>query len=351
MAQISSSITLNANQFPMKNIQIANVIGQVVACAELDSYDKNGKPVKKKPVTLIDAEGNELNVTLWGTYAEQFCEFLASTTDHGKIIAVIQFGMMKFWARKCVCKTGTFGTKLQHLLNCADAISAPEYKDTEDFRKRFLENQQADKSENTASCISIAEKNPPWIGKFPMSNIAELLDVGQIFAQPYIVTFINVWCYFCNCRKSEPSAQFKKKGGGMSDVEVVKRKLSSHPILSILSLKLLQNQLVPQLNGTAQNAKALFQASKQFNKNECHGVFLILWFLGSICNLGSRMKPPDNEATGKSVPEVTPLDLESQTTTPNTQENSMKRGADDEPGSESSNGNKQLVSVKVEKDP
>ena len=95
------------------------------------------------------------------------------------------------------------------------------------------------------------------------NHVLIILFIKKIFAQPYIVMFINVGCYFCNCQNSEPSVQFKKKGGGMSDVEVVKRKLSSHLILSILSLKLLQNQLVPQLNATAQNAKALFQASKQ----------------------------------------------------------------------------------------
>ncbi|GJU62278.1 hypothetical protein Tco_1244113, partial [Tanacetum coccineum] len=31
-----------------------DVIGQVVACDDLDNYDKNGKAGKKKPLTLID---------------------------------------------------------------------------------------------------------------------------------------------------------------------------------------------------------------------------------------------------------------------------------------------------------
>ena len=48
---------------------------------------------------------------------------------------------------------------------------------------RLLQNQQADKSENTASRISTAEKNSTmdeFVGKFPLRNIAELLDVGQV---------------------------------------------------------------------------------------------------------------------------------------------------------------------------
>ena len=33
-----------------------DVIGQVVACEDLDNYDKNGRAGKKKPITLIDPE-------------------------------------------------------------------------------------------------------------------------------------------------------------------------------------------------------------------------------------------------------------------------------------------------------
>ena len=33
-----------------------DVIGQVVACDDMDCYDKNGKSGKKKPLTLLDAE-------------------------------------------------------------------------------------------------------------------------------------------------------------------------------------------------------------------------------------------------------------------------------------------------------
>ena len=33
-----------------------DVIGHVVACDDLDNYDKNGRSGKKKPLTLADAE-------------------------------------------------------------------------------------------------------------------------------------------------------------------------------------------------------------------------------------------------------------------------------------------------------
>nr|GEZ16501.1 nucleic acid-binding, OB-fold protein [Tanacetum cinerariifolium] len=51
---------------------------------------------EKKPVTLIDDEGNEIKCTLWGDYAQQFNDFLNSCDDHGRIVLVLQFAMMKF---------------------------------------------------------------------------------------------------------------------------------------------------------------------------------------------------------------------------------------------------------------
>ncbi|GKC24429.1 replication protein A 70 kDa DNA-binding subunit B [Tanacetum coccineum] len=41
-----------------------DVVGQVVACKDLDNYDKNGKARKKKPLTLLDDEGNQIKCTL-----------------------------------------------------------------------------------------------------------------------------------------------------------------------------------------------------------------------------------------------------------------------------------------------
>ena len=41
--------------------------------------------------------GNELKCTLWGVYAQQFNDFLKTTVDHGKIMIVVQFAMMKAW--------------------------------------------------------------------------------------------------------------------------------------------------------------------------------------------------------------------------------------------------------------
>nr|GEX94289.1 replication protein A 70 kDa DNA-binding subunit B [Tanacetum cinerariifolium] len=71
-------------------------VGQVIACEDLDNYNKNGK-AGKKPVTLIDEEGNEIKCTLRGDYAQQFNDFLNSCDDHDKIVLVLQFAMMKFW--------------------------------------------------------------------------------------------------------------------------------------------------------------------------------------------------------------------------------------------------------------
>ncbi|PWA52480.1 Kinesin, motor domain-containing protein [Artemisia annua] len=69
--------------------------GQVIACDDLDCFDKNGKPGKKKPLTLLDAEGTEMRCTLWGAFVQQFSDFLQECDDHSNIIAVLHLAMMK----------------------------------------------------------------------------------------------------------------------------------------------------------------------------------------------------------------------------------------------------------------
>ncbi|GJZ25698.1 replication protein A 70 kDa DNA-binding subunit B, partial [Tanacetum coccineum] len=67
-------------------LTLEDVIGHVTACEDLDMYDKNGKSGKKKPLTLVDHEGNELQCTLWSAFAQQFNDFLNTCADHEKII-------------------------------------------------------------------------------------------------------------------------------------------------------------------------------------------------------------------------------------------------------------------------
>ncbi|GKE74817.1 replication protein A 70 kDa DNA-binding subunit B, partial [Tanacetum coccineum] len=45
-----------------------DVIAHVIACEDLDMYDKNAKSGKKKSLTLVDHEGSELQCTLWSAF-------------------------------------------------------------------------------------------------------------------------------------------------------------------------------------------------------------------------------------------------------------------------------------------
>ncbi|GKB05074.1 nucleic acid-binding, OB-fold protein [Tanacetum coccineum] len=67
---------------------------------DLDNYDKNGKTGKKKPLTLLDDEGNEINCIMWGDFAQQLTDFLNTCGDHGRINLVLQLAMMMFWDGK-----------------------------------------------------------------------------------------------------------------------------------------------------------------------------------------------------------------------------------------------------------
>ncbi|GJZ06892.1 replication protein A 70 kDa DNA-binding subunit B [Tanacetum coccineum] len=158
-----------------------DVVGQVIACEDLDNYDKNGKARKKKPPTLLNDEGNEINCTLWGDFAQQFNDFLNTCDDHDRIILVLQLAMMKFEDGKMCIQNGYWGTKL-YLFNGKECISADEFKEVEEFRQRLFAKQSNEQSENTATKISISSKNSTkdnFVHKHPMRNIAELLDVEQ----------------------------------------------------------------------------------------------------------------------------------------------------------------------------
>ncbi|GJT41602.1 replication protein A 70 kDa DNA-binding subunit B [Tanacetum coccineum] len=187
-----------------------DVIGQVVACDDLDNYDKNGKAGKKKPLTLIDVEGNELRCTLWGVFAEQFCDFLNACNDHGKIILVLQLAMMKFWDGKMCVQNGYNGSKL-FLHNGKESVINDDLNDIEEFRKSLVSKEGNENSENTISRISTASKHSTkddFVKKFPFRTIAELLDVEQGMASIIVGTIIAIheeegWWYIgCRtCRK------------------------------------------------------------------------------------------------------------------------------------------------------
>nr|GEV44474.1 hypothetical protein [Tanacetum cinerariifolium] len=105
-----------------------DVVRQVIACEDLDNYDKNGKTGKKKPPTLLDDEGNEIICTLWDDFAQLFNDFLNTCNDHGRIILVLLLAMMKFGDGKMCIQNGYWRTKL-YLFNGKECIQADEFKE------------------------------------------------------------------------------------------------------------------------------------------------------------------------------------------------------------------------------
>ncbi|PWA91999.1 nucleic acid-binding, OB-fold, Replication protein A, OB domain protein [Artemisia annua] len=224
----------------------ANVIGRVIACDDLDCYDKNGKAGKKKPITLIDAENIEMRCTLWGAFAQQFSDFLQKCDDHSNIIAVLNLAMMKMWDSKMGVQNGYNATRL-FLFNGKDEITASEFKDVEEFRQGNIEMrctlwgafaqqfsdflQKCDDhsniiavlnlammkmwdyemSENTANRISTASRNSTkedFTTSATMRHIVELLDVPQgnpsvIVGTVYAINEEEGWWYLgCGkCKK------------------------------------------------------------------------------------------------------------------------------------------------------
>ncbi|PWA48138.1 nucleic acid-binding, OB-fold protein [Artemisia annua] len=156
--------------------QSMDVTGRVVACDDLDNYDKIGRAEKKKPLTLIDSEGTELRCTLWGVYAQQFSEFLNNCSDHGKIIVVLQlFIFVSSYTEKCA-------SKMDFMEQNCFCLTGTQQSMPMNFLKLRLLGKGAAESEHNTSRISTASKNSTkddFVTKFPLKNIAELLDVEQ----------------------------------------------------------------------------------------------------------------------------------------------------------------------------
>ncbi|GJW88772.1 replication protein A 70 kDa DNA-binding subunit B, partial [Tanacetum coccineum] len=133
-----------------------DVVGQVIACEDLDNYDKNRKAGKTTSKMCIQN---------------------------------------RYW-----------GTKL-YLFDGNKAISEDEYKEVEEFRQRLFANQPSEQSENTSTKISTASKNSTkdnFVNKHPIRNIAELLDVEQGVQSVIVGTVIAIqedegWWYL-RCR-------------------------------------------------------------------------------------------------------------------------------------------------------
>ncbi|PWA36352.1 nucleic acid-binding, OB-fold protein [Artemisia annua] len=186
-----------------------DVIGQVIACDDLDCFDKNGKQGKKKPLTLLDAEGTEMRCTLWGAFAQQFSDFLQTCDDHSNIIAVLHLAMMKMWDGKMGIQNGYNATRL-FLFGGKEAITAAEFKDVEDFRKLLLAKKSDETSEHTIS-ISTASRystKEDFTTSAEMRHIVELLDIPKGTPSVIVGTIIAIcedegWWYLgCGkCKK------------------------------------------------------------------------------------------------------------------------------------------------------
>ncbi|GJU60944.1 hypothetical protein Tco_1238710 [Tanacetum coccineum] len=160
-----------------------DVIGHVIACEDLDMYDKNGKSGKKKPLTLVDHEyGKQTSMHIVKCVCtQQFNDFLNTCDDHGKIILVMQLAMMKIWDAKMCVQNGYNATKL-FLFDVAQPIVNDEFQDVKEYSSRLFAREDVEKSENTSTRISMASKNSTketFVGKNPPRNIAELLDVAH----------------------------------------------------------------------------------------------------------------------------------------------------------------------------
>ncbi|PWA84923.1 replication protein A 70 kDa DNA-binding subunit B [Artemisia annua] len=371
-----------------------DVIGQVIACDDLDCYDKNGKAGKKKPITLLDVEGIEMRCNLWGAFAQQFSDFLQKCDDHSKIIAVLNLAMMKMWDAKMGVQNGYNATRL-FLFNGKDEITASEFKDVEEFRQGMLATKVDEMFENTANRISTASRNSTkedFTTSATMRHIVELLDVPQGNPSVIVGTVCAIneeegWWYlgFGKCKKKvvkasdivdvESETPGKQVGGPTewycTKCFVVVQSLKSVFRLQIriqdatgtCSLSLFNDEVQaiadrsayelcdkygktdsefvpPEITKIVGTKFAFKVFMDKFNATKLLPLFNVIRMSADpaiIESLHAAETPvkPDNEATSGCVPIVSPFDLEQtdDNTTPTNADKSgvkNKRAADDE---------------------
>nr|GEW80098.1 hypothetical protein [Tanacetum cinerariifolium] len=313
-----------------------DVVGQVIAFEDLDNYDKNRK-AGKKPVTLIDDEGNEIKCTLWGDYSQQFNDFLNSCDDHDRIVLVLQFAMMKFWdgnfyesdltIARCVYKMGT-GALIYIFLMATKLYMKMDIKRSK-FRQRLFANQPSEQSENNATKISTASKNSTkdtFVNKHPIQNITELLDVEQGVQSVIVGTVIAIqedegWWYL-RCRACRGKVI---KSTDYIDLESEMPKKWDRP----------NDWWCRKCNAWVALIKSQFRL--QIRVQDETGTMSLSLFNDEVRTMVGRSAyqlcekyAKDNEATSNIVMAITLLDLESQTdknTTPNEKQKTNKRPA------------------------
>ncbi|GJT40809.1 replication protein A 70 kDa DNA-binding subunit B [Tanacetum coccineum] len=157
-----------------------DVIGHVVGYEDLDNYDKNRKSSKKKSLTLVDHEGNELKCTLWG-------------------------------GNMCV-QNGYHATKL-FLFDGTQPIVKEEFQYVKEYSIRLFAREDVENSKNTVTRISTTSRNSTkesFVDKIPPRNIAELSCKKKVIREKDMIDLKadmpkksasgkdDWWCTKCN---------------------------------------------------------------------------------------------------------------------------------------------------------
>ncbi|GJZ89051.1 replication protein A 70 kDa DNA-binding subunit B [Tanacetum coccineum] len=339
-----------------------DVIGHVVACEDLGNYDKNGKSGKKKPLTLVDHEGNELKCTLWSAFVQQFNDFLNTCSDHEKIIVVLQLAMMKIWDVV--------------LFDGMHPIVKEEFQAVKEYSIRLFAIEDGITSIIVGTIIAMYEDEGWWyIGyrscKKKVIREKDMIDLEADIPKKNASCKDDWWCTKCNDESGTMSLTLWN-----DEVQAVVDR-SAYQLCDKygkICMKVEQNdQLSSEITALIGKKYAFKVSIDEYKVKKLLPVFIVLRLsddpeiLDSIC-MNVTPSKMDTEATSSALPNITSLDLESQTdenTTPvitkknnamdhvekeDSSDGKNKRPAENDIGNKSSNGKKKAIKVKTEKD-
>ncbi|XP_027903772.1 uncharacterized protein LOC114163676 [Vigna unguiculata] len=149
---------------------LVNVIGMFTAVGTERELEKAGKKTKMN-VILIEADGLQLECTLFGQYVDMLNAFLASGEDQHVVIALHY------------CKVKTFQDKvsIQNCMNCTKIIFNCDGEDATKLKKMMWDNTESPSQALTQlSASSKVSLEDDFIKLHPRSSIEGLKDFKQV---------------------------------------------------------------------------------------------------------------------------------------------------------------------------
>ncbi|KAL4566059.1 hypothetical protein LXL04_030169 [Taraxacum kok-saghyz] len=194
-----------------------DVIGKVVDMEPLEKNKSFNKDTLQQNLYLEDLSGIRINVTLWGSYAQELVDYVANNQESKCLILIIQFAMRKTFNGATYVNNSMVGTKL---------FFNSDIEEVNTFKKELLslDANHTSSSARTIGSLSTNYLRDEFMVKNKLYNISALHEIesgksGIVFGTIKQLDG-DTWYYIgcSNCRSKVPTESYN---GSSSNNEVV----------------------------------------------------------------------------------------------------------------------------------